>query len=308
MSWLFASVIRIIILLTRKLQKFLFYLDSRLDCGFDYRRHQYWVKRSARAHNMLKDVDEQYYAAQYWAVIKKNLDELRCNPAGKYLDLGCGQGRLTIPLAQWCSNAGGIVSGIDFSDSAINQAKRYALQAGQNNIEFHIADAGPYIRSLDKNSSDGIFVLEMLYFHADFQDILKQCVRVLKPDAVLIVSLRSQYFYALDLVKEGTLEGIPMLLEKRSGRLFAGDVWFNWNTSKEIESLFTRDLGLKVIDLFGIGCCSGISGDPHASVALPSHLSQPDRDVLMQLETAVGYSLPDSGRYIMVVSRKIPAC
>jgi SAM-dependent methyltransferase len=194
------------------------------------------------------------------------------------------------------------------SDTAINQAKRYASEAGQNNIEFRVADAGPYIKSLDKNSMDGIFVLEMLFFHPEFMEILKQCVRVLKPGAILVASLRPQYYLALDLVKEGTLEGIPILLEKRSGQLFAGDVWFNWNTSKEIESLFTRDLGLKVIDLFGIGCCSGISGDSHASVALPSHLSQPDRDMLMQLETAVGHSLPDSGRYILVVSRKTPAC
>lgn len=301
---LFAFIIRIMIMLTRKVQKFLFYLDSRVNYGFDLDRHQYWVKRSARLHDMLKNEDEQYYARQYWTIIEKHLDELGCKASGDYLDLGCGQGRLTIPLAQWSDSAGGKVVGVDLSETAINQATKYVSQAGLNNAEFLVSDAGAYMESLQDNCLNGIFILEMLYFHPKFMDILRQSMRALKPGGLLVTSLRSQYFWLLDLVKMKTLDKVPMLLKERSGRLFGGDVWFNWNTSTEARSLFAQELGAEVIDLFGIGCCSGIPGDPHAHISLPSHLSREDRDMLMKLEMNMGHLIPDSGRYILVVSRK----
>ena len=301
---LLVFIIRVMIILTRKVQKFLFYLDSRFNSGFDLNSHQYWVKRSARSHDMLKNADEQYYARQYWTVIEKHLDGLACKPSGSYLDLGCGQGRLTIPLAQWTGTAGGKVIGIDLAETAVNQARKYTSQAGLNNIEFHVSDAGAYMESLEDNGLDGIFILEMLYFHPKFMDILKKSMRALKPGGILVTSLRPQYFWLLALVMEGTLDKIPMLLKKRSGRLFGGDVWFNWNTSNETKVLFEEELGAEIIDLFGIGCCSGIQGDPHAHISLPSRLSKEDRDMLMKLEMNMGRLIPDSGRYILVVSRK----
>lgn len=300
------TLVRAAILVTRKLQKMLFDLDERLAQGFVLARHQARVKRSTRVHDMMKEPDEQYYAEQYWRVIESNLDRLGCDKAGRYLDLGCGQGRLSIPLARWCSTAGGRVQGIDLSDTAVEQARLYAAQHGVTNATFSASDIGGFIADLDDACADGIVITEVLYMTPDAPDILGQARRVLKPGGVLVASFRSQYFYALAMVDEGNFEAIPMLLDQRSGRLMGGDVWFNWHRADEIRAWLNDELGFEIVDMFGVGSCSGIAGDPHAPIARPSALSPEDRATLMKLELDLARRVPDAGRYILVVARRRP--
>ena len=60
----------------------------------------------------------------------------------------------------------------------------------------------------------------------------------------------------------------------------------------------------EIIDLTGIGCCSGIGGDPHASVIRPSQLDQGNRQKLMELEVGLGRNVPDAGRYMLAAAVK----
>jgi SAM-dependent methyltransferase len=48
------------------------------------------------------------------------------------VDFGCGVGRLTLPLALQC----GHVTGIDISDTMLVEARRYATDAGVENVNF----------------------------------------------------------------------------------------------------------------------------------------------------------------------------
>ena len=59
---------------------------------------------------------------QYWNVIERNIECLPIDSNG--LDLGCGQGRLSMPTAQYLSN--GFVDACDLSEKAIEQAKLYS--------------------------------------------------------------------------------------------------------------------------------------------------------------------------------------
>ncbi len=299
-----SHALRILILVTRKLQRLLLEWDKLLGEGFDLRRHQARVKRSARVHDMMTVPDEEYYAEQYWTVIRENLERLDCERGGEYLDLGCGQGRLSLPLAQWCGGAGGKVIGVDLSDVAIGRAKAYASEAGVENVAFTVADIGDYIGAVADESFHGIVITEVLYFLPEQERVLREVKRALKANGVLILSVRSQLFYALATVQEGTFEATETLIDGRSGRLFGDDVWFNWNTSAEVRVFLTEELDLEVIDVFGIGCCSGIAGDPHARVARPSRLGTQDRAALMALELALGRAVPDSGRYMLAVGRQ----
>ena len=301
---LLALVIRTLILVTRKLQKLLFDLDNRMDRGFDPDRHRARVLRSARRHDMMSAPDEDYYAEQYWTLIRANLDRLGCNGTGAYLDLGCGQGRLSIPLATWCAGRQGQVVGIDHSELAVEQARRHATAAGVRNLTFEVSDIGTFLRTVEDASIDGILLTEVLYFLPNPLSVLTECVRALKRGGVLVVSVRPQYFLALFLLQEGTFEAIPMLLRERSGRLLGDDLWLNWTIADEIRAQMTGELDLDVVDVCGIGLCTGIEGDPHAQIARPSSLRAEDRATLMRLELALGRTVPDAARYILAVGQK----
>ena len=57
---------------------------------------------------------------------------------GKALDFGCGVGRLALPLSAECGFAK--VTGMDISESMLNEARRNALDADAGNIDFVLSD------------------------------------------------------------------------------------------------------------------------------------------------------------------------
>ncbi len=62
--------------------------------------------------------------------------------------------------------------------------------------------------------------------------------------------------------------------------------------------------GFTVTGLWGIGICSGIAGDPLASLAQPSLLSLAKQEALMAVELALAADLADCGRYILAEAWK----
>ena len=59
---------------------------------------------------------------------------------------------------------------------------------------------------------------------------------------------------------------IDLLLKKRIGSIFNSRVIFTWNKSNEIRKLFIKELDMELLDLIGIGCCSGIQNDPNENI------------------------------------------
>jgi len=70
------------------------------------------------------------------------------------------------------------------------------------------------------------------------------------------------------------------------------------------NDLFVNKYRLELLELRGLGVCSGIPGDPHDSICQPSQLTIEERDKLMELELELGKTVPDAGRYILAVLRK----
>jgi hypothetical protein len=54
--------------------------------------------RKSTQYNMVTAPDESYYAGQYWTFIRPHLDQL--SGQIQAIDLGCCQGRFTLPLAK----------------------------------------------------------------------------------------------------------------------------------------------------------------------------------------------------------------
>lgn len=270
---------------------------------YNEKLHKNLVIESTK-YDMVTSANEPYYQEQYWHWIAKHIINENLPNNGNYLDIGCGQGRLSIPLAEWCSKSGGKVTGVDFSKTAIETANQYINKIGLSNVEYHNKDILEFVKSAKDNSYDAILFIEVSFFMPDYKSVLKEAKRILKPNGLLFASFRPQYFDALCVIKNNFWDDINIILKERKGKLFNSDAVFTWQTSKEIYNLMEQSLQFKTLDLLGIGCCSGIKGDPHSFV-MPSILDESKKKSLMELEIALAHEIPDAGRYMLYVGRNI---
>src|SRR5258708_31796979 len=88
--------------------------------------HNQAVVRIMDGYDMVKEPDEPYYGRQYLRFILPELERRYPERRTRILDLGCGQGRLALPLARWSSQGGGTVVGVDLTPAAVAKAERYA--------------------------------------------------------------------------------------------------------------------------------------------------------------------------------------
>ena len=102
---------------------------------------------------------------------------LGLKPGARVLDAGCGEGGVAFYLAKHC---GFNVTGIDMLDFNIkraNAASRLSNRTGS--VTFMVgnyADTG-----LEASSFDGIFTMETLVHAPDYEKVLTECKRLLKP-------------------------------------------------------------------------------------------------------------------------------
>ncbi len=273
---------------------------NRLSFGFAPKDIQETIVRGSTRYDMVNAPDEPYYAEQYWRVISPLLVEMPEEP--QCLDLGCSQGRFSLRLAKrWPQ---GKVLACDISDSAIAAARRNADEAGLRNVEFRTESIGQALLSCGPESQDIVMMTEVTFFYPKWREQMSEIIRVLRPGALLLMSFRSQYFDALCLVRGRFWHNTGMLLEERKGYIFDGQVEFSWQTSGEIRSLLTCEHGMELLELCGIGICSGIPADPHDHIVRPSQLDSGEQDYLMRIELELGHSVPDAGRYILAVAQK----
>lgn len=94
----------------------------------------------------------------------------------KLLDLGCGTGRFTIPLA---TRLGYSVTGVDASEEMIQEAKT-KKDAGL--VTWDVQDATSL--TFPDESFNAIFMSHLLHHVEDKLQVLKECYRVLKPRGV----------------------------------------------------------------------------------------------------------------------------
>jgi malonyl-CoA O-methyltransferase len=106
----------------------------------------------------------------------------------KILDLGCGTGRNSVPLAK----KGALVYGIDFSREMLNEARKKAKKS-KVKIEFkrqNITKRLPY-----SNESFDIVIADLVFNHIkNLKLLLKEISRVLKPEGFCLASDVHPYF------------------------------------------------------------------------------------------------------------------
>ena len=119
-----------------------------------------------------------------------NFNSLNLKKIKSFADIGCGNGRHLKSLGyklQMCR-----MTGVDHSSSEITQLRsefQNYICKNQNSYEFIDEDIRKL--SIDSSSQDLVICSEVLEHVPNFEMVLKECVRILKPNGVLLISVPS---------------------------------------------------------------------------------------------------------------------
>lgn len=271
-------------------------------------RHRANIIEVIDRHHMVTHPDEGYYARQYWHWLGGGLEQWAQKSPGvqqpRILDLGCGQGRLTLHLARWAAARGGRVLGVDLSPQALEEARELGMEGGLAEvIEWRAEDILTFLRDQPAASFDAVACLEVLYCLPGYRQALEEVARVLRPGGLLFAGFRPRYFNILSALATNRWRALPKLLSQSEGYPFGPPTWLSWQSVREVREILTG-MGFTVNKLWGIGICSGIAGDPLAALAQPSRLSPAKQEALLNVELALAADLADCGRYILAEAQK----
>jgi len=101
------------------------------------------------------------------------------------LDVGCGQGRIMIWLAELFP--GSTFVGMDLSQEAIESARNDASTRGLRNIEFAVADLGDFHETAEAKAFDFITTFDAIHDQAKPLNVLKGIYRALKDDGLYLM-------------------------------------------------------------------------------------------------------------------------
>jgi SAM-dependent methyltransferase len=125
--------------------------------------------------DLTADTDESFYAAQYLHWLRPHL-----NGQKRVLDIGCGAGRLTGPVASVLTDAA--ITGVDLSAGKLEYAKKHLRDLP--NVELIHADAVDWLTTIEPGTVDLVLFTEVDFFARDDR-LLTQACRTLRPGGVL---------------------------------------------------------------------------------------------------------------------------
>lgn len=146
---------------------------------FASRRHTipcpFWLR-------WLVELDNPFTKSNRAKIIIQQLD---IHPGMHVLDIGCGPGRLTIPLAESVGPDGKVIA-IDIQSEMLQRAKNKAMARNLKNIDFIQAKVGE--GKLELSQSERAVLVTVLGEIPDREAALKEIFNALKPGGILCVT------------------------------------------------------------------------------------------------------------------------
>ena len=147
-----------------------------------------------------------WYKQQGWGMAFAR-SVLRGREPGKFLDVGCGLGYFIDGVRK---NSGWEVYGVEFSESAVEYARR---ELGLDVRQGELSDVG-----FPESYFDYVQIRNVLEHVTDPMRLLRECRRVLKPRGTLHLFVPNGTVDSLDLIRFSREEGRPAL--SKSGHVF----------------------------------------------------------------------------------------
>jgi 2-polyprenyl-6-hydroxyphenyl methylase/3-demethylubiquinone-9 3-methyltransferase len=167
----------------------------------------------------------------------RDAGRLDCLSALRILDIGCGGGILSEPLAR----LGAKVVGADASEANVAAAKRHAEDNGLA-IDYRCSTAEALAEAGER--FDIVLAMEVVEHVADVPLFVSRCAEMVKPGGLMIVATinRTLKSFALAIVgAEYVLRWLPVGTHR----------WDKFVTPNELE-IALEQAGLKVIDAAGV--------------------------------------------------------
>lgn len=115
------------------------------------------------------------------------IEKIELNEGQKVVDIGCGIGYFTFPMARVVGE-NGFVYGVDISEEMINEAKRrYSSMeiVSLNNIKF--IQSKENIVPLENDIADVVFMANVFHELDEPDNLLKEIKRILKQNGKLVI-------------------------------------------------------------------------------------------------------------------------
>lgn len=123
-------------------------------------------------------------AVPQYLFAQETIKEIDIKPTNKILDIGCGDGRITLDLAKMVPQ--GRIVGTDLSDEMVAFAKKKYLSSDRNNLEFMVMDA-------EKNTFTHQFDMAISFFCLQWVrnqlSVLKGIKNALVPGGKVVLTL-----------------------------------------------------------------------------------------------------------------------
>lgn len=250
------------------------------------------IVETMKHYDMVQEESEKFFCLLYMHFIEKRLHEIFGDRNIKILDAGCGQGRMAIPLAKM----GHRVTGIDLSSDVVDLAKKYAIDA-KVNLDLFSGNIEEELKKFPAREFDCVICIEVLYMLKNYQSIVSDLVRLIKPVGLLFLSLRPKLFYVFHGLMNGNFGQAARLV--LHNECFINHRQLNCLDKSEMIELLSLN-GIRDIETNGIGILSGIEGDPQAQFVVPSKINRTYWDLLYQMEIKLSEKYCENARYILI--------
>jgi ubiquinone/menaquinone biosynthesis C-methylase UbiE len=157
------------------------------------------------------------------------IEQLYLQPEVRIVDIGCGPGRVTIPLAKKIGSNGSIVA-MDIQQGMLQQVEEKAKAAHLNNIRFLNAGIGE--GKLEHNYYDYALLVTVLGEIPDQHAALQETFDALKPGGILSVT---ELIFDPHFQRKGTVIKLATAVGFQEKNSFGGRLAYTMHLQKPVN-------------------------------------------------------------------------